>query len=327
MSDPIPMVELWRGDLRESVHLGHAVAYHATGGVIESWGDPDAVIYPRSSCKMLQALPMVEAGVPLSSERMALACASHEGASVHVNAVRGWLDEMGMSDDDLVCGRERPRDRYLHEALIREGSEPEQVHNQCSGKHAGFLQFHRHLRAKGVYVDPDGPVQKAVRTAFEELTGMKSPGYGIDGCAAPNFATTVTGLARAMAAFAAAEEGQSTRRNAMYALRQSMMAHPFLVAGQGKTASRFMEAAPGRVAVKPGAEGVYVAILPERRIGIALKIVDGAGRAADTAMAALLTRFGIFPRDAWAVRVVRDAPILNRAGVQVGVTRTAPGFL
>lgn len=327
MTDPIPMVELWRGDLLESVHLGHAVAYHSTGGVIESWGDPDAVIYPRSSCKMLQALPMVEAGVTLSSERLALACASHEGASVHVNAVRGWLAEMGMGDEDLMCGRERPRDRYLQEALIREGSEPEQVHNQCSGKHAGFLQFHHHLRAKGAYVDPDGPVQMAVRNAFEDLTGMKSPGYGIDGCAAPNFATTVTGLARAMSAFAAAEEGKSTRRNAMVSLREAMMAHPFLVAGQGKTASRFMEAARGRVAVKPGAEGVYVAILPERRIGIALKIMDGAGRAADTAMAALLTRFGVFKPDAWAVRVVRDAPILNRAGVTVGVTRTAPGFV
>ena len=326
MTDPIPMVELWRGDLRESVHLGHAVAYHATGGVIESWGDPDAVIYPRSSCKMIQALPMVEAGCALSSERMALACASHEGASVHVNAVRAWLAEMGMGDDDLMCGRERPRDRYLQEALVRDGEVPEQVHNQCSGKHAGFLQFHKHLRAKGAYVDPEGPVQSAVRAVFEDLTGMTSHGVGIDGCAAPNFATTVTGLARAMSTFAAAEEGRSARRNAMVALRESMMAHPFMVAGKGQTASRFMEAARGRAAVKPGAEGVYVAILPERRIGIALKIMDGAGRAADVAMAALLTRFGVFKPDAYAVRAVRDAPILNRAGVEVGITRTAPGF-
>ena len=129
-----------------------------------------------------------------------------------------------------------------------------------------------------------------------------------------------------LASVHAAPYGRSERRNAMVALRESMMAHPFMVAGKGQTASRFMEAARGRAAVKPGAEGVYVAILPERRIGIALKIMDGAGRAADVAMAALLTRFGVFKPDAYAVRAVRDAPILNRAGVEVGITRTAPGF-
>jgi len=274
---------------------------------------------------MLQALPMVEAGVKLPPERLALACASHEGAVVHTEAVRAWLSDIGCGDGDLVCGNEAPRDRGLKHAMIRAGETPCQAHNQCSGKHTGFLTFHRHLGAGGVYVDPDGPVQKAVRQTFVDVTGEDSPCFGIDGCAAPNFATTVTGLARAMARFAAATGGDA-RSDAMVALREAMMAHPFLVAGDGKTTTRFMEAAKGRAAVKVGAEGVYVAILHERKLGVALKITDGAVRAADTAMAALLVRLGILDKTDSAVASVLDAPILNRAGVEVGLTRAAPGF-
>lgn len=131
-----------------------------TGQVVHAWGDPDAIIFPRSSCKMLQALPMVEAGVKLSTERLALACASHEGAPEHVAAVRDWITEQGYSDDDFLCGHEAPRDREAKHAMIRAGGSPDQAHNQCSGKHAGFLHFQRHLGAKGAYVDPNGPVQK-----------------------------------------------------------------------------------------------------------------------------------------------------------------------
>lgn len=326
MADAQPMIEYWRGSLAESIHAGHAVVCGPDGDPVEVWGDPAAVIYPRSSIKMIQALPLAESGAELPSERLALACASHEGAEGHVARIRGWLSDLGQGDDALLCGREAPRDREAKHAMIRAGDMPEQAHNQCSGKHVGFLQLARRLGAVGPYVDPDGPVQRAVRAAFVEVTGEESPATGIDGCAAPNFATSVAGLARAMARYAAARPGQGARGDAMVALREAMMAHPWLVAGTGKATTRLMEAARGRAAVKVGAEGVFVAILPERSLGVALKVADGAERAAGPAMAALLAHLGVLdPRDP-AVRDLAFAEIPNRAGAVVGRVRPAPGF-
>ena len=326
MTEPAPLIELWRGGLSESVHRGHAVVMDDSGQVVHAWGDPDATIFPRSSCKMVQALPMVEAGLALSTERLALACASHEGAPRHVQLVRDWIADAGYADGDFLCGREVPRDREAKHTMIRQGGTPDQAHNQCSGKHAGFLHFQRHLGAEGQYVDPDGPVQRAVRAAFEEVTEEESPGFGIDGCAAPNFATSVTGLARAMTAYATATDGQGARQTAMASLRDAMMAHPWLVAGTGKATTTLMEATKGKAALKSGAEGVFVAILPQRRMGVALKITDGAGRAADAAMAAILIKLGVLDAQDPVARGLIDAPILNRAGDHVGAVRRASGF-
>ena len=323
---PHPMVELWRGPLLESFHAGHAVICDARGGMERAWGDPDAVIYPRSSAKMIQALPMVEAGVELPSERLALAAASHEGAPIHVERVRAWLSEIGMGEGDLLCGSEVSRDKALRHEMIRANEPPCQVHNNCSGKHTGFLAFTRHLGAGPDYVDPDHPVQRAVRAAHEEVTGLDAPGMGIDGCSAPNFATTVHGLARAMARFAAAREGNGARETAMARLVEAMRAHPDLVAGEGRACTELMRASGGRAVVKTGAEAVFVAILPEQRLGVALKIVDGATRASEAAIAAILVEMGVIAAGHPAVRRRLDAPILNRAGREVGRVHAAPGF-
>lgn len=326
MTGAARMVELWRGPICESVHLGHAAICDASGTLIDGWGDPAAIIYPRSSCKMVQALPMVEAGLRLSPERLALACASHDGTEHHVTKLRAWLADEGLADSDLACGRQPPLDRAARHAMLRAGVTPCQVHNQCSGKHVGFLQFHRYLGATDCYVDPDGVLQRQVRRTLEELTGEESPGCGIDGCAAPNFATSVGGLARAMARFAGATPGQGARPAAMVALREAMMAHPVLVGGAGTGTTGLMQAARGRAAVKFGAEGVYVAILPERALGVALKITDGAGRAAETAVAALLLRLGVVGPEHPVVRRALATPVANRVGDTVGTIRPAPGF-
>ncbi|WP_102109096.1 asparaginase [Oceaniglobus roseus] len=324
------MVEVWRGPLLESVHAGHAVVCGADGDILAAWGDPDAVIYPRSSCKMIQALPLVESGAAaangLASRHLALACASHQGAPLHVAEVTAWLKAIGKADRDLRCGTEISRDDDLRIAMIRADEAPCQIHNNCSGKHTGFLTLTRHLGAGPEYVDPSHPVQKAVRAAHEEVTGMESPGFGIDGCSAPNFATTVHGLARAMAAFAAARKGQGARADAMEALRNAMAAHPELVAGEGRACTELMRAMGKGIAIKTGAEGVFVGMLPEQRIGFALKIADGATRASECATAALLSALGVLDRSGAAARKRLDAPILNRAGLEVGMVRAAPGF-
>ncbi len=327
---PVPLAEIWRGDLLESLHLGHAVICDDTGQVVASWGDADAMIYPRSSCKMVQALPLITSGAAarhgLGTEQLALACASHNSAAIHTDRVRDWLATLGLGDDDFRCGAHEPKDIDARDALIRANESPCQIHNNCSGKHTGFLTLARHLGAGPEYVEIDHPVQQAVRTAFEDATGMATPGFGIDGCSAPNFQTTVTGLARAMAWFASAHTRADRASAAAVSLRTAMMAHPELVAGEGRACTALMRAMNGGAAVKTGAEGVFVAIIPGQRLGVALKIADGASRAAECAIAAILLRLGVLEADHPVTGAYLNAPILNRRDIVTGTMRPAPGL-
>jgi L-asparaginase II len=328
MPDAAPMVEVWRGDVAESHHRGHAVVCDARGTVRAAWGNPDAVILPRSSCKMLQALPLVESGAAehLSPEQLALACASHSGAAMHVTRVARWLAELGLAESDLRCGPQVPDDAPERHRLRTAGEAPCQLHNNCSGKHAGFLTLTRRLGAGPEYVDIDHPVQRAVRAAFEEMCDAPSPGWGIDGCSAPNFATTVRGLALAMARMADPSGLGRARRAAAERLVAAMVAHPLLVAGEGRACSELMAAMGGSVAVKTGAEAVYVAILPALGLGVALKIEDGATRASECAITAILARLGVLdPRDPAAARRLTP-PVLTRRGAVAGAIRPDQGL-
>lgn len=324
-----PMIELWRGGMLESEHHGHTVIY-GPGGVEMAWGDPDAVIFPRSSVKMIQALPLIESGAAkaagLTDRQLALACASHSGAALHREAVADWLAALGLGDDDLRCGAHMPRDRDEKKRLICSDGAPCQMHNNCSGKHAGFLTLNRHLGTGPEYVEVLHPVQQAVKAAFEEVTGEDSPGFGIDGCSAPNFATSVTGLARAMQFFAAANPEGDPRENAAARLARAMAQYPEMVAGEGRACTDLMRAMEGRVAVKTGAEAVYVAILPEQQRGIALKIVDGATRASEAAITALLVRLGALEHSHPVVSRLLTGSQRNWRGLVTGELRLAPGF-
>ncbi|MCB1362717.1 MAG: asparaginase [Rhodobacteraceae bacterium] len=330
MTDPVAMTEIRRGPFVESRHLGHAVICDGDGQIVRAWGDAQALIYPRSSCKMIQALPLVSSGAAdrfgLGGEHLALACASHNGAAIHTDRVRAWLDRLGLDDAALRCGPQMPDDTTERNRLIRARETPCQYHNNCSGKHCGFLTLARHMGAGPEYVEIDHPVQQAALAAFEETTGLASPGYGIDGCSAPNFATTLHGLARAMAWFAGADARGDRQSAGAARLVRAMMEHPALVAGEGRACTALMRAARGRAAVKTGAEGVFVAILPQRRLGVAVKIADGATRGAECAIAALLVALGVFEAGDPAVRAYMNAPILNRRGLEVGAIRAAPGL-
>lgn len=320
MPQPVPMVEIWRGDLLESLHAGHAVICDDSGQIVDAWGDPDALIYPRSSCKMVQALPLLESGAAdragLDAQQLALACASHSGALIHTDRVQTWLADLGLADEALRCGSQWPHFQADEHAMVRKGETPCQYHNNCSGKHSGFLTLAKDMGASFEYIDVDHPVQIAVKEAFERATGESSPGYALDGCSAPNFQTTVLGLARAMARFAAAPEGSAEER-----LRTAMMLHPELVAGEGRSCTRLMRAMGKKAAIKTGAEGVFVAILPERKMGIALKISDGATRASECAIAALLVRMGVLEAQHEAAQAYMNAPIRNRRDLVTGTVR------
>ena len=330
MNAAVPMAEIWRGPFLESVHLGHAVICGADGEIVQAWGDPTVVVMPRSSSKMLQALPLIESGAAdahgLTTEQLALSCASHQGAAIHTDRVNAWLGNLGLSDSDFRCGPQEPSDRPTMEALIRAGEKPCQVHNNCSGKHAGFLTLTRHLKAGPDYVTPDHAVQQACLEAFESVTGESSPGFGIDGCSAPNFATTLHGMARAMAFFAAAEEGSGVRASAAARLAKAMRLHPELVAGEGRACTELMRAMEGRVALKTGAEAFFIAIIPEKKLGVALKVVDGGTRGAEAAITAILVQLGLLDAAHPAARKRLNAPIRNWNGIETGMIRPGAAF-
>lgn len=329
MANPVDLVEVWRGDLLECVHQGHAVVCDDTGQIVESWGDPTAVIYPRSSSKMIQALPLLEsgAGADLTGEQLALACASHQGAAIHTDRVQAWLKDLDLTDDAFRCGPQMPNDKDAKYALIRAHEQPCQIHNNCSGKHTGFLMLTKHLKAGPDYELIDHPVQQACKAAFEEVTQETSPMYGIDGCSAPNHACTVHGLARAMSFFATAGDRSDRRSDAAAKLVAAMARYPELVAGETRACTDLMRAMDHKVAIKTGAEGVFVAIIPEKRLGIALKISDGATRASEAAIAALLVKYGVLDADHPATIARMTPKVTNWRGIETGRIRPATKFV
>lgn len=326
MTHAVPMVEIWRGPFLESVHHGHAVICNASGEITQAWGDPLKAVLSRSASKMIQAVPLVRSGAAdafgLTTQQLALACSSHRGMPIHTEMVAAWLDALGLGDDDLRCGAHYPYARDTEMKMIASGETPCQRHNNCSGKHSGFLTLAKHLGAGPEYIELDHPVQIAVHDAYAETTGAAPLGHGIDGCSAPNFATSLLGMARAMAHFAASPENSAEAR-----LHTAMRMHPEYVAGDGFGCTELMRAARGAIAVKTGAEGFYNAILPEKKLGVALKISDGATRASECAMAAILVKLGALEPDDPVVGRYMNAPIRNRRDIQTGWIRPAPALL
>lgn len=321
------LIEVHRGPILECAHRGHAVIWRQGEGMIAAWGDPDVRIFPRSSAKMIQALPLIESGVAdasgLGTEHLALACASHNGAAIHTDRVSRWLSDLGLSEADLRCGPQWPDDVPARDGLICSHCAPDQRHNNCSGKHTGFLMMNQHMKGDADYNDPAHPLQRMISEAWDSVTDDTNSDFAIDGCSAPNFATRLSRLARAMAEFAAATPDGGVRQAAMVRLREAMMTHPDLIAGEGRACTRLMRAMQGRAAIKTGAEGVYVAVLPEQKIGVALKVADGATRASEAAIAQILGAIGVLdPAHPDAV-VLTHGPILNRRGIETGQYRVA----
>lgn len=323
MGIPVDMVEIWRGGRLESLHQGHAVVM-SEQGIEHAWGDPNHITFPRSSAKMIQALPMVESGVAdkfgLSEEQLALSCASHSGAAIHTERVNRWLTDLNLTDAALTCGPQWPSDISARDALIKSDASPCRYHNNCSGKHCGFLTM---VAANGWgpdYTDIEHPLQRQILAAFEDVTDTASSGWGIDGCSAPNHATTIAAMAHAMMRFACADE-RDVRGRAMIRLRNAMMAHPALVANTDRACTQLMQAAKGQAAIKTGAEGFFIAILPQKQMGVALKIMDGTTRASECAMAAILAKLGVVDANNPKVAAYRNPDLRNFAGLVTGDMR------
>jgi L-asparaginase II len=323
------LVEVTRGAMVESRHRGAYAVLDAKGAVVRSCGPIDLPVYPRSAIKPLQALPLVETGTAdsygVTTEELALACASHGGEAMHVQKVKAWMDRIGFQASDLECGPHAPLDQSAATTLIRRNETPSRLHNNCSGKHLGFLSTARCQRepTRG-YIGEDHPVQVRAIRAVSEMTGLdlaRAP-RGTDGCGIPVIALTLRGMALAMARMADPTGLHDDRRAAVTRILAAMAAAPELVDGSvGMTRAVIAETA-GAVLLKPGAEGVYAAALPRLGWGVALKIEDGAPRAAQAAMIGLLDRLGLL-EEAQRLRLqdFLHPKLHNTIGVEVGAIR------
>ena len=335
MSSNNPLtVEVTRGDMVESRHMGACVVVDADGGILHAWGDQDRVVYPRSAIKPLQTLVLIETGAAdayqLTDAELALASASHGATSEHVDGIGAWLKRIGLGPEDLECGGHDPTDADAAKALFRAGKEPGRIHNNCSGKHTGFLCTALHMGepTKG-YLNPGHPVQDRLFAMLGEMGGadLSQAPRGVDGCGIPVFGMPLSAMARAMARMADTGGLEAGRVEAAGRIVTAMMSNPLLVSGRGRFDTIAMEAANGAFAVKTGAEGVHGAILPELGLGVAVKIDDGARRAAQVAMAAILDYLGVLDGEAKvALAGFLETPVLNEKGERVGEIRMAPDW-
>lgn len=327
------LVEVTRGGMIECRHRGAIAVVDAGGKVVCAWGDIERPIYGRSAIKPLQALPLIESGAAerfgLGDAEIALACASHNGERGHVEAVRAWLTRIGCGVDDLECGAHMPIHEPSAAALIKSGKEPDAAHNNCSGKHAGFLATARHLgEPTAGYISFEHPVQQRILGLLEQMCGIRlgDAPRGIDGCGIPVIGIPLGNMAMAMARLANPDKHlPPMRAAAARRILAAITAHPFMVAGSGRFCTEVMKIAGRKVVIKTGAEGVYCAALPTLGLGVALKIDDGAGRAAEVAMGHQLRQLKVLSDE--EISALRDAltpSLVNRAGRQTG--RILPAF-
>jgi L-asparaginase II len=328
MTNPV-LVEVLRGAIVESAHRGAVAVFDADGAPLLELGDTTRPVFPRSAVKAIQALPLIESGTAdaygFGNRELALACASHSGEPAHVELAHAMLAKAGLDKTALECGAHWPSNHAAEIALARAGGAPNALHNNCSGKHSGFLCtcVHAGIAHQG-YVKAGHAQQEMVRDAMQAVTGAAhgAENSATDGCSIPTYAVPLKSFALGFARMATGRGFAPERAKAAKRLLAACMAEPFLVAGTGKADVALMQAAPGRIFVKTGAEGVYCAAVPELGLGIALKCDDGAARAAEVMIAALLAKL-LKADEALAARLGELArpPIESRIGAKVGLLR------
>jgi L-asparaginase II len=343
-SNPV-LVQALRGGIVESMHRGAVAVVDADGAVHTAIGDIERPIFPRSAVKVLQALPLVASGAAdrfgLSDEELALACASHGGEPRHSATAASMLAKAGVDVAALECGTHWPYHDGSIKAMAAAGEAPSALHNNCSGKHSGFVCVGCLMdqdRAEGGdrraflrgYVKPEHPVMREVSHALQASTGwdLARTARGTDGCSIPTFAIPLRHLAHAFARVATGTGLSPEHARAAKRLRAAVAAAPYFVAGSGRFDTRLMERLGARVFCKVGAEGVHCAALPELGLGVAVKMDDGNNaRACEVVMAALVERLlPLDDADASFVRGFSDLTLRNWNGIEVGTLRAEPAL-
>jgi L-asparaginase II len=335
LNHPI-LVELIRGAIVESVHRGSVAVVDADGHIMFSAGSVDRPVYPRSAMKMIQALPLVESGAAdaygFGNVELSLACASHSSEPEHARTAGKMLGAAGLAESDLECGAHWPLIGVAGEKakieMARAGEEPSQLHNNCSGKHAGFLCCAKHSGMKtDDYLNTGHELQRDIVATMEDVTGEAIPGdqCGVDGCSAPTLAASLKGLAQGFAKLGTGTGLEPVRAKSAKRLMQACMAEPWYMAGTNRFCTRVMEIGRGRVFAKMGAEGVYTGAIPELGLGIAIKADDGAERAAEMMLAGVLQKLLGNDTDLGEeISALTTRPINNWNGINTGEMRSVP---
>jgi L-asparaginase II len=310
-------VETVRGTTVESRHTVHAAVVDASEQLIAQAGNPDVVTFWRSAAKPFQAMPLVGDGVVarfgLTREDLALTCASHSSEPAQVAKVREFLQRVGCSERDLMCGPHRPLSDAVAKDYETRGLRLTAVYSNCSGKHTGMLALARHHGWPiEFYARSDHPVQQRCLKSVSDYTGVSKSDIAIavDGCGVTCFALPLRNMALAYTRL----EGP---------LLEAMVHHPELIAGDGRPCTEMMRAHPGRVVTKVGAEGVYSALLLREGLGVTLKVEDGHSLASALAIAAVLAELGLKPQPA----TLLNRPLTNSRGETVGAMRINGGLL
>jgi len=334
------LVNALRGGIVESMHRGAIAIVDADGSLHTATGDIERPVFPRSAVKVLQALPLVASGAAerfgLVDEELALACASHGGEPRHAETAAGMLAKAGVDAQALECGTHWPYHDGSIKALAAAGASPSALHNNCSGKHAGFvcvgclIAADRGADVRGFlrgYVQPDHPVMREVTASLESTTGYRlaDAARGVDGCSIPTYAVPLRHLAHAFAKVATGLGLSAGQAGAARRLRRAVAAAPFMVAGSGRFDTRVMQALGERVFCKVGAEGVHCAALPELGLGVAIKMDDGNNaRAVEVVMAAVIRRLLPLEGEAAALlQLLADVGLRNWNGIEVGRLQAA----
>jgi len=327
MSNPV-LIEVTRGLLVESEHRGAVAISDTRGRLLLALGDVARPVFARSSVKSLQCVPLIESGAAerfgFGDREIALACASHGGSDRHVAVASAMLERIGLAETALGCGAHMPMGETAARALVARGERPSQLHNNCSGKHAGMLATAVHLgEPLDGYWSPTHPVQARVRDVLVSLTGLPlgADVMAIDGCAVPTWAVPVSALARLFAVVVTGEGVAPPRQQALRRILEACWREPDMVAGPGRADSVLMQRLAGRVFLKTGAEGVYCGGFPELGLGFALKIDDGTKRASAGAAMALVERFLPEARGLVDKRIMR-----NWRGDVIGTNRSSAAF-
>ena len=323
----VPLVEVTRGDHVESLHYGSVAVVNTAGELIFSAGDPSFMTFTRSTLKPFQALPFLHADGParfgFGPREIALLCASHSGEPMHTHIVASMLRSAGCDEQHLRCGCHVPS---FYTTLGRTppfGEVYNQLHNNCSGKHAGFLAYCvQHDLPLETYLDPAHPLQAAIRAQVAQFAGMQEDEmpWGIDGCSAPNYAMPLAQLAHAYARLAQGERDPS-QGAALGTIFNAMTTHPELMSGTGRFDADLMRTAPGDWIAKGGAEGVQAIGIRSAGLGIALKVVDGSVRGLHASVFALLGKLGVLPDPAPLLEARVHPKITNARGLEVGLVR------
>jgi len=330
---PAPLVTLTRGEHTESTHYGHVAVLDARGKLLAWAGDAETRVFPRSAFKPFQALPLVESGAfarsGLGRNALALIVGSHGGTDAQVATVLEILSHAGADASLLRCGTHEPYDRPTARTLRERGERATALRHNCSGKHAGMLLLARFMGAPlESYTDPTHPVQRAIFTRFEELTGVpfEDPIPAVDGCSAPTPRMSLSLLARSFAFLGRGVDHDGRHVPALDEIREAMMEFPENVAGEDRLDTELMRALRGAVVSKAGAEGIHASAFTTRGVGIALKIVDGdAGRRAlKHAVVPLLEQLALLgPGERDAILPPEERVIRSRAGIPAGEIRPA----